>query len=105
MREENFVRFVHAFTGVLVRQQSDSLCSQCRAFTNSLNNLFEAIAEFKKTYPEIPATLATSLEQALRQLHSLKPPVDAPGQKKAGNCKMPHGVCFIKTPKKILELI
>ncbi|MBI5211742.1 MAG: hypothetical protein HY957_00020 [Nitrospirae bacterium] len=45
------------------------------------------------------------LSEAKKILTGLKIIEDAVGQKKAGNCKMPEGVCFVKLSKSILEKI
>jgi len=47
--------------------------------------------------------LEALLAEVRRTLLVLNPPEDAVGQKKAGNCRMPEGVCFVKYSKALSE--
>jgi hypothetical protein len=51
----------------------------------------------------IPASISTMLAETLGRLATIKFPEEAEGQKKAGNCKLPEGVCFVKSSKKLLD--
>lgn len=42
---------------------------------------------------------------AKKILSEINMPIDAAGQKKAGNCSMPEGVYFVKISKAIIEKI
>lgn len=105
----NRIRYYHYIAGVFTNQQTDLLCSACKAFTNSVNGIREDLDEFIKNYgdeistmPEKQQVLLYDAKNTILKLHLLE---DAVGQKKAGNCKMPEGVCFIKTSKAIFEKI
>lgn len=96
-------------SGVLANQQADPLCSICKAFTNSARKIREDADEFKRMHnaeiATLPAELARLLSGAKETLTGLNPSEDAVGQKKEGNCKMPKGVCFVKSSKAMLEKI
>jgi hypothetical protein len=105
----NRIRFCRFFAGVLTHQRNDPLCGKCKAFANSTKYLRERLQEFTIAraggMTDIPAELSALLEEAGKILSELNPPEDAVGQKKAGNCKMPEGVCFVKSSKKLSEKI
>ncbi|HUI68158.1 MAG TPA: hypothetical protein VL087_08100 [Nitrospirota bacterium] len=105
----NQVRAYHYLIGVLTRQQSDLFCGQCTAWNNTLNNTREALKQFEAEHeaelhnlsPEVVAFLVDT-RSCLEGLANVANPA---GQKKAGNCKLPEGVCFVKTSRSILEKV
>ncbi len=103
------IRFYHYISAVLLNQQADSLCASCKALSNTAASLINALAELEKAHPDelrhIGAEASRLLEGARNRLVSISVSDDAIGQKKAGNCKMPEGVCFVKTSKAILSRI
>jgi len=105
----NKIRYYHFISGVLVHQQADPLCCKCKAFANTAERMKEGVSELESVHGEkiqvLPSDLLSLLEEARDRIGRIKPPADAVGQKKAGNCKMPEGVCFIKLPKAILDKI
>lgn len=105
----NRIRFYHYISGVLSNQQADPLCSICKAFTNTTTAVRGSLEEFEKKHAgeilDIDDELMRILTDSKKSLAELNPPEDAQGQKKAGKCKMPEGVCFIKSSKAILEKI
>lgn len=105
----NEIRYYHFISGVLTHQQADPLCSKCKAFANTVEKMKAAISELESVHGEkmhtLPPDLLSMLEDARDRIERMKPPLDAVGQKKAGNCRMPEGVCFIKLPKAILDKI
>ena len=98
-------RYYHFIAGVLQSQQGDPLCSQCRAFTNSIRAVRESIEEFERSTALLKDEEISVIASAKSALSSLVSIPDAPGQKKAGNCRLPEGVCFVKSSKKLLDLI
>lgn len=101
----NRIRFYHFMSGVLSGQQSDPLCSNCKAFTNTCSKMLEGMAGLEKLPGDIPAGIMELLQVARARMAAIKVKEDAVGQKKTGNCKMPEGVCFIKRSKALLDLI
>lgn len=105
----NEIRYYHFISGVLVHQQTDPLCSKCKAFANTAERMKEGISSLGSVHKEkihaLSPDLLSMLKEARNRIELIKPPVDAVGQKKAGNCRMPEGVCFIKLPKAILDKI
>ena len=102
----NHIRFYHFISAVLSNQQADPLCSKCKALANTVSALRESLDSIRnehhgelKTFPEETYNL---YEEAASRIASIKTYENAEGQKKAGNCKMPKGVCFVKSSKAIL---
>ena len=103
----NLIRYYHFIAGVLSHQQTDPLCVNCKAFANTAGRMKEGILELESVHVEGLHTLQAEhlrmLEESREKIRRIKTPGDAVGQKKAGNCMMPEGVCFIKLPKTILD--
>jgi len=105
----NEIRYHHYISGVLSRQQSDPFCGQCKAFVNSVAAVREEMNTFETAHLREIEALSQELRdlfaEAKKRLAEMNPPADAVGQKKAGNCKLPQGVCFVKLSKAIVEKI
>ena len=109
MKILNHLRAHHYVAGVLASQQHDLFCGQCSAWNNTLNNTREALTQFEaehaavlhKLSPEAIALL-TETRTSLAGLVNASNPA---GQKKAGNCKLPEGVCFVKFSRSLLEKV
>ena len=105
----NRVRFYRFIAGVLHTQKGDPLCGNCRAFANTVLRMKEGIALLKAEHAhelsELTEPFRILFEEAHGIIAALDIPLDAPGQKKAGNCRMPEGVCFVKSSKKLLDSI
>lgn len=104
----NQARAYRFLLGVLKHQQDDLYCGRCSAWNNTLNNTREAIARCEADHAAELASLpeaARILAEAIAGFAGLKGP-DAPsGQKKAGNCKLPEGVCFVKASLALLQKV
>ncbi len=102
----NQIRFYHYISGVCLKQQNDPLCIKCSAYVNTVSALKNSLAEIESSHQDklFSCTGETRhlLEEARRTITSITTEENSSGQKKAGNCKMPQGVCFIKSSKKIL---
>ncbi len=103
------LRYYHFMAGMLANQQHDPLCSICKAFTNTAQKVQEEVMAFMTIHaaelqalPEREAIMLADLRTMLGELH---PMADAVGQKKAGNCQLPQGVCFVKSSKGLIERI
>jgi hypothetical protein len=103
----NRIRFYHFISGVLAVQQKDPLCGACKAFANTVSAVSESLSvpegEHHGESAALSPDVAKLLEEARDRLAMISVPKDAVGQKKAGNCKMPEGVCFVKSSKAILN--
>lgn len=99
----NRIRFFHLISGVLVSQQADPLCGRCKAFANTVMWAREGISKTRSDEIKLPQDILMLLSEAERRTTAIIVPVDAMGQKKAGNCMMPKGICFVKIPKSIME--
>jgi hypothetical protein len=54
-------------------------------------------------FDSLPAEILLLHKDALSRITAARTPDNSTGQKKADNCKMPEGVCFIKSSKTILN--
>jgi len=105
----NHVRAYHYLAGVLANQMRDLFCGQCSAWNNTLNNAREALtqfeaehaAELRRLSPEAAALLCDTRSRLAGLANAANPA----GQKKAGNCKLPEGVCFVKASRSLLEKV
>ena len=61
----------------------------------------EHASELRSLSPEAAALLAGTRNR----LAGLVNATDPAGQKKAGNCKLPEGVCFVKASRALLEKV
>src|ERR1700690_1463873 len=109
MGTESKIRYYHFMQGVLSNQGEDHLCCICKAFENSTRSIRESLDEFERIsapdLKDISPHLKKLLDETRLSLTGIKTPVDAQGQKKAGRCRMPDGVCFVKTSKAMIKHI
>lgn len=105
----NQVRGHHFMLGAFKNQQQDPYCSVCSAFANTLKAARESLARleaehgdaFKSLSPEFAGMMA----ETRAGLMTFQGPAGPSGQKKAGNCKLPQGVCFIKASFALVKQI
>ena len=109
MEPMNQVRGYHFLLGVLRNQQKDPYCSVCSAYANTLKAARENLAKLEADHAEAIKALAPEFGLMLTDtragLSLLQGPVDPSGQKKAGKCKLPQGVCFIKASLALLQQV
>lgn len=105
----NRIRYVYFMSGVLAGQQHDPFCSRCKACANTLARIREMLAEVEQEAAARPEGLSQESRilaaLARTRLETVNVPEDAVGQKKAGNCRLPEGVCFVKSSKKLADLL
>lgn len=105
----NQVRFFHYISHVLQGQEADPICCRCKAFVNTVIRTEENIAEWESAHAQaivdLPGNIRLLLTAARNEISTIKRAVDAVGQKKAGNCAMPEGVCFVKISKGIRDTL
>ena len=105
----NQVRYFHYISHVLQGQQVDPICCKCKAFVNTVIRTEESIAEWESAHAgeivDLPGDIRLLLTEARSEIATIKRPENAEGQKKAGNCTMPEGVCFVKISKGIREKV
>jgi hypothetical protein len=103
------LRYCHFIVGVLANQQHDPLCSICKAFTNSVRQIRQEVNAYMTVNTSelkaLPEQVSIMLADAKMMLADLHPAEDAVGQKKAGNCKLPQGICFVKASKGLVDRI
>ncbi len=105
----NQIRFFHYIAGVLSAQQADPLCRICKAYANTLSALKDDLRSLpqisSREFDALPPELLGMFDKARTIVTALHAPENALGQKKAGNCKMPEGVCFVKSSKAVRDRI
>jgi hypothetical protein len=104
-QKDNIVRFYYFISGVLVNQERDPVCCRCKAFENTVRRMKEGIAELDSLSdkPGFSEELVFMIKEARERLGKIVLQENSAGQKKAGNCKMPEGVCFVKFSKSVLR--
>lgn len=103
----NEIRFYHYISSVLINQQADALCRDCKALSNTVAAIKECLEELGNSgeIDSMPEELRRLFEESRDRIFAMQTLDNAIGQKKAGNCKMPEGICFIKSSKAILNKI
>lgn len=105
----NQVRGHHFMMGVFRNRQKDPYCSVCSAFANSLKAARENVARLETEQCDalkaLPSNFSAMMAETRTGLSMIQDCADPSGQKKAGNCKLPQGVCFIKAPFALLQQI
>ncbi len=95
--------------GVLRSQQNDPFCSACNSFVKTLTAAKENLAKFEvasaEKIRELPREVSRLFSDAKEEIVAMKLPENPAGQKKAGNCKLPEGVCFMKSSLALLQKI
>ncbi len=95
------------FHEILRQRQEDPFCRTCSAYNNTITAIRESLANFESQLAVdekiLPAEFSHLFSQARAGIASLKMPVNPTGQKKAGNCKLPEGVCFVKLSHMIFQ--
>lgn len=107
MTASNRVRAYFFLAEVFKNREKDPLCRVCKAFVNSVNNSRESLAAFEVNHASaiknLPPDFRELLITAKSLLSTMVLPENVPGQKKAGNCKLPQGICFVKDSLSILQ--
>ena len=107
MNLTNHIRFYHFISAVLENQQADPLCRECKALVNSVRAIREGLDIIKNEYSDeleaVPKETVYLYEEAITRIGLIKSSKKSEGQKSAGNCKMPKGVCFAKSSKGMLK--
>ncbi len=109
MEPMNQLRGFAYVLGVLRCQQADPVCRSCNSFVKTSAALKERIDTFERDHGGLLQNLSSDFSMLFSDtkngLPMLRLPDNPSGQKKAGNCKMPEGVCFIKSSLAILQKI
>jgi hypothetical protein len=95
--------------GVLKNQQTDPFCRSCNPFVNTLTAVKENLVKFETRHAEeirsLPGDISHLFADAKNGIAALKQPENPSGQKKAGNCRLPEGVCFTKSSLAVLQKV
>jgi hypothetical protein len=95
--------------GVLKNQQADTFCCSCNSFMKTLAAVKETLANFEAQHVEeiknVPGEFLRLFTDPKSGLAQIRQPENPVRQKKAGNCKLPEGVCFTKSALAVLQKI
>ena len=95
--------------GVLKNRQADAFCCSCNSFVNTLAAVKESLATFDAQHAEeiknLPGEFLRLFTDAKNEIVQIRQPDSPVRQKKAGNCKLPEGVCFTKSALAIFQKI
>ena len=95
--------------GILKKQQEDPFCCSCNAFIKTLTAVRENLITFETQCADdisnLPGEFCDLFSEAKSGITQIRQPKDPVSQKKAGNCKLPEGVCFIKTSLSLLQKV
>jgi hypothetical protein len=109
MELSNRVRGYAFLHRALRGQQTDPFCGSCNSFVKVLAAAREGVAELEAqnsaAISALPADLARLFADTKEGLAALQPPEQPVGQKKAGNCRLPEGVCFLKSSLALVQKI
>jgi hypothetical protein len=109
MEVSNQVRGYAYVFGALKSQQADPFCGSCNSFVKTLAGVRENLAAFEAPHAEeiknLPGELSRLFVDAKSGISAMMQPANPLGQKKAGNCKLPEGVCFTKSSLAILQKV
>lgn len=105
----NRIRSYHYLIGVLTNQQCDPFCGQCSAWNNTLNIARETLKQFDAEHEaelrNLSSEVIALLAETRSRLADFANVAHPAGQKKAGNCKLPEGICFVKTSRSLLDKV
>ena len=95
--------------GVLKNQQADPSCRSCNSFISTLAAVRENLVKFEAQHAAeirgLTGEVSRLFADAKSGIAAMQQPENPLGQKKAGNCKLPEGVCFTKSSLAILQKI
>ncbi len=99
----NRVRGLKFLSDVLSKRREDPFCPRCKAFANTAGFAREEYASFIQSGEALPSDFESLLSEAGSAFDLLQPGEGLTGQKRAGNCKLPEGVCFVKSAKALYQ--
>jgi hypothetical protein len=101
------VRGYYYLSGVLTNQERDPCCRMCKAFVNTTQASRQGLSDLERSegaeIQDMPVEVRRIFADAKTALVSIVLPDNAVGQKKAGNCNLPEGVCFVKSAGTLLQ--
>ncbi|HEX8948275.1 MAG TPA: hypothetical protein VF790_04890 [Dissulfurispiraceae bacterium] len=103
------LRGFHYALGILGNQQNDPLCAQCVAFARSAEAIIDGFVKFQSTHESERKKLSDEFlvlfADVADKASLIELPEEPVRQKKAGNCKLPSGVCFTKGISEFLQRV
>jgi hypothetical protein len=109
MEIPNQARGYSYMLGVLKNREGDPFCNSCNSFLTTLAVVNEKLEKFEHEHGaeigNLPTEISLFYSVAKSGIRAMKQPADPAGQKKLGNCKLPEGVCFLKSTLSILQKI
>jgi hypothetical protein len=109
MEISNQARGYSYLLGVLKNREADPYCYSCNSFLSTLVAVNENLGQFEREHAAeiefLPPELSLLYSVAKSGIAAMKQPMNPIGQKKSGNCKLPEGVCFLKSTLSIVQKI
>ena len=68
-----------------------------------MDNFLQCESDCRSKKEYLSKELSGLFRRVYEQLASIQHPVDPTGQKKAGNCKLPEGICLTKVAASLYE--
>ena len=105
----NQVRGHFFLLGILRNQQTDPFCSSCSAFANTQRKVREDLAGLEAAQRDALGLVSPEFLQLFAEARSglaaVQLPAEPSGQKKAGKCRLPEDMCFIKSSLALVQKI
>jgi hypothetical protein len=106
-RTINQLRGFHFAVGTIVNQENDPLCGNCVAFSRTAQAIIDGFIEFESAHAsekrKFPEEFSFLFEDVCDKLALIEQPSGPVRQKKAGNCKLPSGLCYCKSALALLQ--
>lgn len=105
----NQVRGYSYLSSVLGNRANDPFCRSCNSFLSTLSTVNENMQKFEREHAaeieKLPDGFSLFFWTARSGINGLKQPDGPVAQKKAGNCKLPEGICFLKSALAFVQKI
>lgn len=103
------LRGFHFAVGTIVNQENDPLCGKCSAFAKTAQAIVDGFIEFESAHAserkKLPEEFSFLFDDVCDKLALIEHPEEPVKQKKAGNCKLPEGMCYCKSAMALLQSI
>jgi hypothetical protein len=105
----NELRAFYFMLAVMETRQNDPFCGSCAAYARAVGSLQENFIRFESGYApkkkDLPEEHLDMFKDVYDMISIMGQPEEPVRQKKAGNCKLPEGVCFIKAAMDLFKKV
>jgi len=103
----NELRAFYFILSVMENRQNDPLCGSCAACARTVGALQDGFIKFESgcspRKKDLPEEYREMFKDVYDMISLLGQPEEPVRQKKAGNCKLPEGVCFTKAALELFK--